>query len=195
MFDSQAIKHRIRERERYREIMRNPEQAAKFKTHRHELEQERRKNPEYIENIRLKARIAMKQWREKHPDRVRAYRERTKEQMTPYFKAYYQRNKEKYAKRQRDNLQHVEEMHNKWHHAKRMEAFEKLGGECKRCGFSDWRALQIDHIEGGGSQHYLKRNSGGVLKDILSEQDCSSKYQLLCANCNWIKRFERKEHC
>jgi len=77
----------------------------------------------------------------------------------------------------------------------RLKVIEKFGGKCIRCGFSDWRALQIDHINGGGLKERIKhRKAGGgdgFNRRIL--KDTSNKYQLLCANCNWIKRFENKE--
>lgn len=71
--------------------------------------------------------------------------------------------------------------------------FEKLGKKCVRCGFDDIRALQIDHINGGGVSE--KRQVGGdylifILKQLVKGQ---KKYQILCANCNWIKRSENNE--
>lgn len=68
-----------------------------------------------------------------------------------------------------------------------------LGDTCIKCGFSDWRALQIDHINGGGHKEKVgmtKNYYKTVLEKILSG---SEEYQLLCANCNWIKRYENKE--
>lgn len=71
-----------------------------------------------------------------------------------------------------------------------------LGGKCVQCGFSDVRALQIDHINGGGNKD--RRSSGGpstyygIVQKSFSNGD--GKYQLLCANCNMIKRFVNKEH-
>lgn len=70
---------------------------------------------------------------------------------------------------------------------------EVLGGECIECGFKDPRALQVDHINGNGAEE--RRMSGGNLtrKIIRSVMGNENKYQLLCANCNWIKRFEKNE--
>lgn len=71
-----------------------------------------------------------------------------------------------------------------------------LGGECIKCGFSDTRALQIDHIKGGGYKERKGYNTNpkeyyrNILKSIKNKEN---KYQLLCANCNWIKRFENNE--
>jgi hypothetical protein len=77
----------------------------------------------------------------------------------------------------------------------RASVVEALGGVCDRCGFSDKRALQIDHINAGGSKERKERKYKGsfhshVLKSFLNKE---KKYQLLCANCNWIKRFENNE--
>lgn len=70
-----------------------------------------------------------------------------------------------------------------------------LGGKCVRCGFEDSRALQIDHINGGGHKEIKEGNYTGtyhrnVITSFLKEEN---KYQLLCANCNWIKRSENNE--
>ena len=68
-----------------------------------------------------------------------------------------------------------------------------LGGKCSRCGFEDSRALQIDHINGGGVAE-IKTIKGNYLRLVLqSVSKGENKYQLLCANCNWIKRVENNE--
>lgn len=77
---------------------------------------------------------------------------------------------------------------------KRMEVVKKLGSVCVKCGFSDIRALQIDHINGGGSKERKNNsNSGSYYYKILNNKNLFKEYQLLCANCNWIKRYENKE--
>jgi hypothetical protein len=74
----------------------------------------------------------------------------------------------------------------------RARVLEVMGGRCVRCGFSDWRALQIDHINGGGRvDRELYANKDQYLRAVLRSLE---KYQLLCANCNWIKKYERGEH-
>lgn len=71
-----------------------------------------------------------------------------------------------------------------------LEIFPNL--KCNRCDFSDWRALQIDHINGSGNKERKNQSNSqkNLLIDILKYPD---KYQLLCANCNWIKRYENNE--
>lgn len=80
--------------------------------------------------------------------------------------------------------------------AKRLkfQIFEKLGNVCRRCGYEDWRALQIDHVNGGGCAERKALNSCNIkyYQHVLSK-DCIG-YQLLCANCNWIKVRENEEY-
>lgn len=76
----------------------------------------------------------------------------------------------------------------------RIAAIDILGGKCIHCGFNDKRALQIDHINGGGRQELLKCSGTQYYKNVIkSFLNKENKYQLLCANCNWIKRVENNE--
>lgn len=69
--------------------------------------------------------------------------------------------------------------------------YEKLGHVCNHCGFSDKRALQVDHKYGREpDEKYTHR---GVKFYLRVLRDTSSKYQILCANCNWIKRHVNNE--
>jgi hypothetical protein len=76
-------------------------------------------------------------------------------------------------------------------------AYERLGNKCVRCGFSDIRALQIDHIRSNGAEeraamggHWTYKIARVYAKIINGCED----YQILCANCNWIKRAEKREY-
>lgn len=73
----------------------------------------------------------------------------------------------------------------------RRQVFNMFGNKCLKCGFDDARALQIDHINGGGNKHvrsvFILTRYRAILKDPTG-------FQLLCANCNWIKRYENKEY-
>uniref|UniRef100_A0A6M3IR36 Putative homing endonuclease n=1 Tax=viral metagenome TaxID=1070528 RepID=A0A6M3IR36_9ZZZZ len=74
----------------------------------------------------------------------------------------------------------------------RVEALRLLGGKCVRCGFTNQKALQIDHINGKGRQNISSfSNSSAYLKAVIvSTENKEGIYQLLCANCNQIKRYE-----
>jgi hypothetical protein len=91
-------------------------------------------------------------------------------------------------------IPHQREKANAKRRERRAEIISHLGGKCIRCGFNDSRALQVDHVNGGGRQEYVhggyNTNSVKYLKKIMASPD---EYQLLCANCNWIKREEEHE--
>jgi len=72
--------------------------------------------------------------------------------------------------------------------------FALLGKSCVRCGFSDPRALQVDHINGCLEARDSQGRSGRSLyKRIVQGKVSHHEFQILCANCNWIKKFENKE--
>lgn len=73
---------------------------------------------------------------------------------------------------------------------RRNTVLRALGGKCVRCGFDDPRALQIDHVKGGGCNAPFREYRKAV--KIIGA--LPGVYQLLCANCNWIKRAERNEN-
>lgn len=83
---------------------------------------------------------------------------------------------------------------NKWRKNNRLKVLKALGNKCVKCGFSDWRALQIDHVNSDGAwERRIQKTNPSVFYRKVTEEKDSGKYQLLCANCNWIKRYEKKE--
>jgi len=77
----------------------------------------------------------------------------------------------------------------------RKAAILVLGARCVICGFSDMRALQIDHKKGGGSKERKNTSQYTIYKKVyrLAVDGEAGDYQVLCANCNWIKRHENSE--
>ena len=78
--------------------------------------------------------------------------------------------------------------------AMRSAAISVLGGKCVTSGYEkDSRAIQIDHINGGGTAERKKVHNFALYRSIvlLGHQ---GKYQALCANCNFIKRMDLGEH-
>ena len=81
---------------------------------------------------------------------------------------------------------------------RRTMAIEKLGGKCANpynLNHGDFvnepECLQIDHINGNGNEERKVMTSTMLYKKILRGE--TEGYQLLCANCNWIKRYRNKE--
>lgn len=72
----------------------------------------------------------------------------------------------------------------------RVRVFAAYGRECSLCGFDNAKALQLDHVDGGGT--HLHRTIGGerVYTEALRVVD-RSKFRILCANCNWVERRAR----
>lgn len=73
----------------------------------------------------------------------------------------------------------------------RREALKLLGGVCTRCGLSDVRVLQVDHVYSDGPVDRRLGYIGTKLYKRIAK--FPTEYQLLCANCNWIKRYELGE--
>ena len=79
-------------------------------------------------------------------------------------------------------------------HRYRAKALAVLGDKCTICRIDDARVLQIDHVNGGGNREYRNgRNAQDVYRKIALGRADLREYQLLCANCNWIKRAENGE--
>jgi hypothetical protein len=74
---------------------------------------------------------------------------------------------------------------------------------CACCGYSDIRALSIDHIHGNGGEERKRlreklgwgktNGAGDRFYSFLRRNNYPSGYQVLCMNCNWIK--SRREKC
>lgn len=63
---------------------------------------------------------------------------------------------------------------------------------CQSCGVVDLRVLTVDHIEGGGTRHRRKIHRSNFYKWLL-DAGFPDGYQILCMNCQWIKRAEKRE--
>lgn len=83
----------------------------------------------------------------------------------------------------------------------KMEAFTKYStnGEikCATCGFTDIRALTLDHIRNDGLNHKKTINArsprqvtGTLVYRDLKKKGWPVGYQILCYNCNWIKYMD-----
>lgn len=171
-----------------------------------------------------KRRLSNKASRERHKENylqyLKDYRATHQEQIQQREAEYREQNKEHIHERNKQYKQehHEEELarHYKWReehyeeyledqrqrtNARRNKLREQildiLGRRCVRCGYdTDVRALQIDHVNGGGSQERKKLVYGiPYYRRILeSVQANSGEFQVLCANCNVIKRMEEQEH-
>lgn len=148
----------------------------------------------YYKKNRENIREQQRQWylknRENIKARAKARYDRLKEENGPDYhnmlwRNAYRNKPEQY--RQQGKIRRARQ---------RTALLEAAGGaRCVRCGFADARALQIDHISGGGCKERVARpqlvKSKYLREDVLANP---GKYQVLCANCNWIKKDENKEY-
>jgi hypothetical protein len=140
------------------------------------------KTPEHI-------RQKNKEWYYNNLDKVRAYtkkyNEENREERRRKGKIDGKKYREKY--REKNRLRNAA-----YWKALREKTMTALGGAvCVKCGFSDYRALHIDHKNGGGHKHVKSFTSNkAYLAYVLEHPD---KFQVLCANDNSIKRYENNE--
>ena len=81
-----------------------------------------------------------------------------------------------------------------WKTIYRLEILVLLGGVCTRCGFSDRRALEVDHVYGGGKLGRLGGQIDGSPQTIRIVKSHPDQFQLLCANCHKIKTYENGDY-
>ena len=131
------------------------------------------------------------------------YREKHREQLREQDRALYQKNREEllrkgkiYREKNKETRNAVDRVSSFDRRKKiRHAALDHLGGKCVRCGFSDWRGLQIDHVNGNGTKERTDKKSFSAYYKRVMETEPNTVYQVLCANCNQIKRYERMEGC
>jgi len=125
----------------------------------------------------------------KDPKKARAYRRK-----------YYQENKKREtllrAKWYAENKEHKRARDKVVVDSLGMRALIILGGRCARCGYNaNNNALHIDHVHGDGSRERKTVMTSKTLRRKIAQGEIVdlSPYQLLCANCNNIKRIENNE--
>lgn len=111
-----------------------------------------------------KNRAKAAKWRQDNPDKTKVVQ----------HNAYVKRRK------------YYQEQDLLYYRAIKQELFNILGNKCVRCGFSDPRALQIDHIEGGGNKEHRERKGPRNMYQFYRRNPdmAQQRLQILCANCN-----------
>ncbi len=140
----------------------------------------------------------------KTPENTRAKNKRwhdaNSEELRARGRAYYQAHREeRLASKRASDAKHRDAKLLRDHRnsmrrriALRDALFALLGTKCACCGFTDKRALAIDHINGKGTQERkAARSTDAYYRHILEVG--GEGYQVLCANCNQIKRIENGE--
>lgn len=147
------------------------------------------------------------------------YYNKNKLKVLEYHKDYYQLNKTEIGIKQKliteRNKEGVKETHHIWYWENkerqlsqnsylrydiRWRLFMILADgrpiRCVHCAYdTDIRALQIDHINGGGMNEikHFGGNTPMFRYYINHPEEAKQKLQILCANCNRIKVYTNKE--
>lgn len=112
-----------------------------------------------------------RKWYEANKEKARAYK-------AANMRRYRAENPEKYANQSRAAKRKLRE--------KILSAF---GGVCAICGFSDERALTLDHVLNNGAEERKKLGERGVYYRALKPEH-RHEYRMLCMNCQFIARHE-----
>lgn len=122
-----------------------------------------------------------------------------REKTNKTYRNWYNNNKEIYRPRKAELMRKYRREHPEKHkaiqhkaHTKERETlFDMYGHVCVSCGFSDKRALTLDHKLNNGSSERTELGMRGVYRRAKAEYR-PDEYQTLCMNCQFIKRVEAK---
>lgn len=123
-----------------------------------------------------------------------------------YMREYRKKNKVKMAEQTRawcrKNSSRNKELNVEERNRLKLDVFSHYaieGIKCCRCGFSDIRALTIDHVKNNGADErrflFGDRTCAGTTfyRWLRKNGYPNNGYQVLCFNCNWIKKVENQE--
>ena len=139
---------------------------------------------------------------EKQKEHMREYYQQHKQDMLQKRKSYHQENKERIKERTLNYISKHQELvkghqagyRAKWYLKKKIGILSHYSSglmKCAHCGFDDIRALSIDHINGGGAPH--RKITGNDVYGWLKRNGFPEGYQVLCMNCQLIKRQVNRE--
>ena len=122
--------------------------------------------------------LLTKAWTELHPESALQKTERWRSKHPTYASDFYHENKPRMKERSMT-----------WLWDLKIQTFMKLGSKCVRCGTTDPRVLQINHLKGGGGKE--GRNGTNMYGAILRGERATDDVDLRCANCNIIYEYEQ----
>jgi len=115
---------------------------------------------------------------ERHRQWYQANKERLREYKRENMRKYRAARPEHYRRQSRNAKQRLKD-----------KVFSAYGAVCVLCGFADRRALTLDHVLNNGAEERKAIGERGVYRRALEPQH-KAEYQVLCMNCQFIKRVE-----
>lgn len=138
----------------------------------------------------------MREWRAKNVDHARELDRESYKRCAVRRRAYAATYRRLNSTRKRFYDQTRRQARKDYRNGLRIRLVLLLGSKCVKCGYTDLRALQIDHINGGGTTD-RKRFTNNIMFHryyLRNREEASHELQVLCANCNTIKRLVKKEY-
>ena len=135
----------------------------------------------------------------RHPsESLEEYAQKKREQARDYRLRHPERVRSRIARWREANVEEQNEKERKRRRFRRVAVLETLGGRCALgyegiCGGDYEHVLDVDHINGGGGAEVRLRkrhSSAQIAYEDLREHGpdyVRSKYQLLCCNCHRVK--------
>jgi hypothetical protein len=125
--------------------------------------------------------------------------EKPNDRMCGYNRDYYEKNRDKILAKKREWMREYRKRCPERSREVSRTAKQKLrdtihmmyGDKCVICGFTDKRALTLDHINGDGNIERRKLSERGVYRDATMNYQ-PGKYRILCMNCQFITREGKK---
>lgn len=120
--------------------------------------------------------------RQNYRDWYNRNKAQARKRKTELMRKYRAENPEKYKEQSRRAKKKLKD-----------SVFNLYGRICDSCGFSDIKALTLDHILNNGAEERKKLGERGVycraIKDFRPNE-----YRILCMNCQFIKRVKANQH-
>ena len=122
-------------------------------------------------NNKEERRLYMKAWRAKHPD---------------YANNSYYKHREKHLEQRKAYRQKIKTLV--------LTYYSRGEPTCRTCNEKRLDCLSIDHINGKGAEHRRQLGVSGLeFYRWLIKNNYPNGFQVLCMNCQWIKRANNHE--
>lgn len=115
----------------------------------------------------------------KNNEYCKEWKKKNRDLSNSYHRSYRKQRPKKYRKYDKNKLEKLRE-----------DVFSAYGKSCVCCGESEPAFLQIDHINGNGTQHrkeVLKHISGTSFYTWLRSNGFPDGFRTLCSNCNFAR--------
>jgi hypothetical protein len=170
--------------------------------------------PEQLAEHKRKTKEAWIKWRENQSkekqeeihEKVKAHQREVWRSMSPEKKEMeLQRLKKIYVNMTPEEKKKKHDDEQRWRWELKIMALNHYSNGTLKCvnsecevpgGSKNLLSLQIDHIHGGGRRHAMQiRGLGSHFYLWLYNNNFPEGYQVLCANCNVIKKVKNREGC